>query len=134
MKIFPCSPKDDMINYIKMINDFLLRKAVHNMIDTSKVNHLKKKEVEKAIQIAQRTGVVRRLIIFGSTVTDECREESDVDICLDVNCETSDKRLRRPMYDLNEACDFNCDILFYHKLGDKLKKEIDSKGVEVYVN
>ncbi|MCD8067667.1 MAG: nucleotidyltransferase domain-containing protein [Lachnospiraceae bacterium] len=104
------------------------------MVDTSMVNAIKKEEVEKVIQIARKTDVIRRLIIFGSTVTDECREESDVDMCLDISCETSDKRLRRPMYEFNEACDFNCDILFYHKLGEKLKKEIDSNGVEVYVN
>lgn len=102
------------------------------MVDTSMVNDIKRKKVEKVIQIASNTGVVRRLIIFGSAVTNECREESDVDICLDISCETSDKRLRRPMYDFNEACDFNCDILFYHKLGEKLKREIDTKGVEVY--
>lgn len=104
------------------------------MVDTSMVNAIKQKEIEKVIQIAKNTGVVRRLIIFGSSVTEDCHEESDVDICLDISCETSDKRLRRPMYEFNEACDFNCDILFYHKLGEKLKKEIDSKGVEVYVN
>lgn len=104
------------------------------MVDTSMVNAIKQKEIEKVIQIAKNTGVVRRLIIFGSSVTEDCHEESDVDICLDISCETSDKRLHRPMYEFNEACDFNCDILFYHKLGEKLKKEIDSKGVEVYVN
>ncbi|MCD7955763.1 MAG: nucleotidyltransferase domain-containing protein [Lachnospiraceae bacterium] len=104
------------------------------MVDTSMVNVIKRKEVERVIQIARKTGVVRRLIIFGSAVTDDCREESDVDMCLDISCETSDKRLRRPMYDFNEACDFNCDILFYHKLGEKLRKEIDSKGVAVYVD
>lgn len=102
------------------------------MVDTSEVNAVKIKEVEKLIDIAIKTGVVKRLIIFGSAVTNDCHEESDVDMCLDVSCETSDKRLRRPVYELNEACDFNCDILFYHKLGANLKNEIDSKGVTVY--
>ncbi|MCD8134148.1 MAG: nucleotidyltransferase domain-containing protein [Clostridiales bacterium] len=102
------------------------------MVNTSKVNAVKKKEVEKLIEIAMGMGVVNRLIIFGSAVTNDCHNGSDVDICLDISCETSDKRLRRPVYELNEACDFNCDILFYHKLGENLKNEIDSKGVTVY--
>ncbi|MCD8379589.1 MAG: nucleotidyltransferase domain-containing protein [Lachnospiraceae bacterium] len=102
------------------------------MVNTSRVNAIKKKEVEKLIKIARDTGVVNRLVIFGSAVTNDCNEESDVDMCLDISCETSDKRLRRPVYELNEACDFNCDILFYHKLGENLRNEIDSKGVTVY--
>ncbi|MCD8150761.1 MAG: nucleotidyltransferase domain-containing protein [Clostridiales bacterium] len=102
------------------------------MVNTSKVNAMKKKEVERLIEISKKTGVVNRLIIFGSAITNDCHKESDVDMCLDVSCETSDKRLRRPVYELSEVCDFNCDILFYHKLGKNLKKEIDSKGVTVY--
>lgn len=102
------------------------------MINTSKVNAMKKQEIEKLINIAMETNVVERLIIFGSAVTSDCHKESDIDMCLEVSCETSDKRLRYPVYELNKACDFNCDILFYHKLGAKLKNEIDSKGVTVY--
>ncbi|MCD7883535.1 MAG: nucleotidyltransferase domain-containing protein [Lachnospiraceae bacterium] len=102
------------------------------MDNLSRINTIKRSEVEKTIQIAQMSDVIRRLIIFGSAVTDDCREESDVDICLDVSCSTRDKRLFRPVCDFNKACNYDCDIFFYHKLGNKLKREIDSKGVVVY--
>ncbi|MCC8106116.1 MAG: nucleotidyltransferase domain-containing protein [Clostridiales bacterium] len=103
------------------------------MDNLARISTVKRSEVEKTIQIAQTSDVIRRLIIFGSAVTDNCREESDVDICLDVSCSTRDKRLFRPVCDFNKACNYNCDVLFYHRLGEKLKKEIDTKGVEVYV-
>ncbi len=103
------------------------------MTDISKVNAVKRDAVEQAVEIAQETDVIKRLIVFGSAVTNDCGESSDIDLCLDVSCDTRDMRLFRPVCDFNKACDYNCDILFYQKIGDKLKKEIDTKGVEVYV-
>ncbi len=103
------------------------------MTDISKVNASKKDAIKNVVKVAQETDVIKRLIIFGSAVTNDCNESSDIDICLDVSCATRDMRLYRPVCDFNKVCDYNCDILFYQKIGEKLKKEIDEKGVEVYV-
>lgn len=102
------------------------------MDNLSKINIIKRKNVQEAVKIAKATSIIKRMIIFGSSVTNDCRDESDVDICLDVTCDVTDKRLFRPMYDIDKACDFNCDILLYHDIGTKLKQIIDRKGVEVY--
>ena len=72
------------------------------------------------------------MIIFGSSITDQCREQSDVDICLSTTYDIRSGNLSKLFSSLNKICGYNCDILLYERLGKRLKNEIDKKGVTVY--
>ena len=97
-----------------------------------KINPLKRDQVISCIKIAQRNSKISKMIIFGSSVRDDCTPNSDVDICLVINGTTKCREMYELARDINYACDYNCDILKYHKLNDKFKQEIESKGVVVY--
>lgn len=97
-----------------------------------KINPLKLQQVMACIEVAKKHPKIRKMIIFGSSVTNDCREDSDVDICLEINGSTRGREMFDLVADLCVACDHNCDILKYHKLNDKFKAEIDKKGVIIY--
>ena len=101
-------------------------------IDTSRVNRIKLDSVNKMINVARKYPFVKRLIIFGSSVTDYCTEESDIDVCVDIDCPDRGRDLHNLHVELCKTCDANCDILIYRRLNGQIKKEVDKKGVIVY--
>ncbi len=105
---------------------------MHEVIDVSKVNRLKLDSVKQMIAVAQKYPFVKRLIIFGSAVTDRCTDESDIDVCADVELQEKGLNLHNLHVDLCKTCDANCDILIYERLKGKIKDVIDTKGVTVY--
>lgn len=99
-----------------------------------RINWRKKDMVAQCVKIAEEEKTVRRMIIFGSSVTDACREDSDIDICLDMRSALVGSETYRTLSRITKACNLNCDILFYSDLSGRLKDEIDQKGVTVYVS
>lgn len=107
--------------------------------NTNKISIIKRDKIIKGLKfldsINNKEHVIDKVIIFGSSVTDDCTEESDIDICLYTNGEIScrNRNFFRIFGGLELEMDDLCDILLYHKLSDgKLKKEIEEKGVIVY--
>lgn len=96
------------------------------------INKLKINQVEKCIEAVKNYPKIKRLIIFGSSVTDKCDEESDLDICFDVTGSTKGVEMYHLLKDIGKACDYNYDYLTYSKTNGRIKKEIDEKGVVVY--
>lgn len=96
------------------------------------INPIKQDYVDKICDAAKESGIVNRLIIFGSAVTDHCDQESDLDICVDTDCEDNNRALFKLYVSMSRICDYNCDILTYSKLGEKIRNEVDQKGVLVY--
>lgn len=96
------------------------------------INPIKKDYVDKICDAAKESGIVNRLIIFGSAVTDYCEKESDLDICVDTDCADNNRALFRLYVKMSKICDYNCDILTYSKLGEKIRYEVEQKGVLVY--
>ena len=72
------------------------------------------------------------LFIFGSSVTDYCSKDSDIDICLDIEGSTKGMDLFEVSKNISKVCGYNCDMLTYGKLQGKIKEEVDTKGVVVY--
>ena len=105
---------------------------MEEMIDVSKVNNIKKAYVCQMIDVAREHDIVKRLIIFGSAVTDHCTDESDIDICADVSYQEKGLKVYKLGADLARICNGNCDILFYDRLKGRIKDEVDTKGVVVY--
>ncbi len=96
------------------------------------INPVKQVYVDKICDAAKESGIVNRLFIFGSAITEQCDGESDLDICVDTDCADNNRALFRLYVQISRICDYNCDILTYSKLGEKIRNEIDQKGVLVY--
>lgn len=101
--------------------------AMLNTIHSAKIEY-----IDKICYAAAQSNIVKRLFIFGSAVTDSCTDDSDLDICVDTDCEDNDVKLFNLYSTISKICDYNCDILTYRKLGSQIKGEVDSKGVIVY--
>ena len=97
------------------------------MIDQSK-RHM----VRKLCELAVKMPIVERIIVFGSAAENACTENSDLDICYVLNCDTKDKRARELSVETSRICDYNCDVVYYDLIGEELKHEIDAKGIVVY--
>ncbi|MBQ8074880.1 MAG: hypothetical protein IJ237_02740 [Oscillospiraceae bacterium] len=93
----------------------------------------KQKATQEAIDIAKKNDKIQRLIIFGSAVTPRCGALSDLDLAIDAPDISEDMFLQmaRQFY-----CGVNSevDVVHYNRIKNSLlKKEIDEKGVSVYV-
>jgi len=102
------------------------------MRNLSGIAEIKQNIVDKICDMAEKHTIVRRVIIFGSAASGNCTEESDVDICFDITCDTKGRATFDLSKETSRICDYNCDIFFYNLIGNKLRNEIDQKGVIVY--
>ena len=103
-----------------------------SVMNMDKVNISKRKQVSSCVEIVKTLPRIKRMIIFGSGVTDHCSVDSDLDICLDIEGSTKGMDLFEIAKNISKACDYNCDMLTYGKLKGRIKDEIDAKGVVVY--
>lgn len=84
--------------------------------------------------------VIRRVIIFGSSITRECYWGSDLDVCIDWNPDfykESDFIMTGRVLDariaIGSLIDGNGDILCYREDDDRgVYKDIREKGVDIY--
>ena len=102
------------------------------VMNIDKVNHIKRDQVSSCIEIVKTLPRIKRMIIFGSSVTDYCSKDSDIDICLDIEGSTKGMDLFEVSKNISKVCGYNCDMLTYGKLQGKIKEEVDTKGVVVY--
>jgi len=91
------------------------------------------KEVQRVIDKAKDNEQIKRIVVFGSSVTWNCGLGSDLDVAVFGNF---DEDMFMKVYRLlktDAQCDM--DILHYEDIrSELLKYEIDTKGVEIYVN
>ena len=93
----------------------------------------KQRAAQTAINLAQADGRIDRLVIFGSAVTMQCGMKSDMDIAVDAPNMSEDDfmKLARGFY---RGIDSEVDVIHYNNIHNALlKREIDEKGVPVYV-
>ena len=96
-----------------------------------RVYPLKQRSVAKIYEIAKNYPMIRKIYIFGSSVTNKCHVGSDLDICIDITAK--DGLMEYKLYEeIGNASDWNCDILMYHHIGEKLKRQIEKEGVIIY--
>ena len=102
-----------------------------------KINIIKRDKVIKGLRyiddMNEKCGypIIEKVIIFGSAVTDDCTEDSDIDLCFvtEYGCENPDYF---DIYGKTEIIiDDLCDIFSYKKTQGSLRSEIDM-GVTVY--
>ena len=71
-----------------------------------RINDIKRNQVSLCIEIVKELPRIKRMIIFGSGVTDNCTDESDLDICLDIEGSTRGLDLIEVSGKINKACDY----------------------------
>ena len=104
----------------------------HVMRNGMSVDVKKQNIVSELCDLAEKSPIIKRMIIFGSAAEKKCTDDSDIDICYDLTCNTQDKRARDLSVATSKICDYNCDVVYYDLIGTNLKNEIDTKGIVVY--
>lgn len=106
------------------------------VINANRINKLKLDKIKRAIDFieseSKKERVIEKVILFGSCITDNCTNRSDIDVCLVSNYDCKNKTFFNIYGRLPLVMDDSCDILIYSKLHGALKDEIDKKGVVVY--
>lgn len=90
----------------------------------------KQKDVQKIIEIAKGEKAIREVILFGSSITKNCSFNSDIDIALLIEGDTSvfyqiERKIRK-------AVSSEIDIINYGEIEDPSFKENVDKGVKIY--
>ncbi len=101
------------------------------------INEKKRDKIKKGVDYItlnnKGSHLIDKVIIYGSSITDNCRDNSDIDVCIktaeNVNCCSE---LTILLGNFEVATDDCCDIHIYGHLKGKIKDEIDNKGVTVY--
>lgn len=84
---------------------------------------IQQRKVKAIIDDLKKDKQVLKIIVFGSSTTDRCHIGSDVDIYFEsMNSETK----------LNKVYDFEYDLWNNNTVDERLKNEINKKGVIVY--
>lgn len=99
-----------------------------------KINIIKRDKVKRGLEYIEKNskGLIDKIFIFGSAVTDDCTEESDIDICFNTTYDCTNRDFFYLYGTLPLEMNDLCDIIILDKADEKLKKEILTKGVEVY--
>ena len=83
----------------------------------------------KAI-LAERFGVVT-LAVFGSTVRDEARQDSDIDILVQFNGPATSKRYFGLQFYLEDLLKHPVDLVTHKALREELRPYVESEAVNV---
>ena len=95
----------------------------------------KQRDVQRAIEIAQKTAGIRKLTVFGSAVTLDCGIGSDIDLAVDAPEIKDDDEFALMVRPIRQALESEIDIIHFNSIhSDLLRSEILTKGVDVYVN
>ena len=92
---------------------------------------LKQRQVAEIYNRAKNFGKIRRIIVFGSSVTPKCHIDSDLDLCIDADT-TDGLSVFQMQKAIGEACDWRCDIVMYPDIGNTLRETIHREGVVIY--
>lgn len=100
------------------------------------INPVKREKIKKGMEYLSKRndGCISKVVVFGSSLTENCTDDSDIDLCFFTNA-TCKNPVYADIYGKMEiVMDDLCDILSYRKLDDHggLKAEIDKNGVVIY--
>ena len=105
------------------------------ILNLEKINSIKRSKIENGMKYIDTMNgsepVISRVVVFGSAITDNCTENSDIDICLFTEYDNTNEKYRVIRGHLMDEMDDVCDILKYSRLNSSFKSQIE-KGVVVY--
>lgn len=102
--------------------------------DCKNIRHvypLKQRTVARLYEAALNHEVIRRIYVFGSSVTGRRNIDSDLDICIDADV-SDGMKIYHMQKEIGDICDWNCDIVMYSNIGERLRKTIREEGVVIY--
>ena len=97
----------------------------------SRIYPLKQAEVASIYDAVQGFDIVKKVYVFGSSTTGRCHVGSDLDICIEAD--TSDgMKVFDLQKEIGDICNWNCDIVMYGSIGNRLKNTVQQEGVIIY--
>lgn len=117
---------------MKKYNNFDLHFTFHikneniHFLHAQYVHPLKQDLVQEFQQDFQNDTNIKAAIVFGSGVEFRCNSYSDLDLCIERY--DSEKPFHYRAGDDGSAV----DILYADRIGEKLRKEIEEKGIVIY--
>ena len=106
------------------------------IINLDKINIIKREKIKKGLFFIDKNNkldsVIDKVVIFGSCVNENCEKDSDIDVCLFSDYDSHNPTFFHIFGGFSLEVEDACDMVVYNKVNEKLKKEIDSKGVVVY--
>lgn len=108
------------------------------MKNESLINPIKREIIKNIVSAARTEPMVRKIIIFGSSIREDCRADSDVDICIDWNQDCYDSEgvlkpftisMRRKISMLTKG---HVDVVNYGYLKGTYIEDAVKNGVVVY--
>ena len=124
-----------LTTYLKIVEALGLDLHVRNRYvikNLDRIDISKRKQVENCIEEIKRNPDITKLTVFGSAARNECTESSDLDLCITVVDNADESALHDTRVRIGRSCEYNCDLLEYGRLSEKLKNNITRTGVEVY--
>lgn len=115
--------------FSRVSEPFLNRKYIHP---------LKQKEVYSITQMAKQYDFIRKIVIFGSSITNRCNETSDLDLWIDCSVDSFDSYgvftpiANEIIIKIKEITKYNSDVLFTEQLVGSLVEKDARSGVCVY--
>ena len=105
---------------------FDLKRESITFLNAEYIHPLKQDLVQELQQDFRKDSNVKAAIVFGSGVEFRCNSYSDLDLCIE-------------RYDFDRAFCYEAgkegeemDILYADRIGEKLRKEIQTKGIVVF--
>jgi predicted nucleotidyltransferase len=109
-----------------------------SFMNVNRVHPLKQKLVRNIVEEAKKENVVKRIIIFGSSIRYDCDITSDLDICIDwmMDCYDENGILLPFTQNMRKCISFEtkgrADVVNYDYLEDTVLAEAVKEGVVVY--
>ncbi|MBR4746591.1 MAG: nucleotidyltransferase domain-containing protein, partial [Desulfovibrio sp.] len=94
-------------------------------MNLEKISPIKRAKIEKGIDLVEQCNenekIIEKMIIFGSSVTNHCTEDSDIDVCLVSDYTTANNAYFGVHGGLGRVMDDAVDIFNFKQIGEKLK-------------
>lgn len=100
-----------------------------------KINEIKRVEVEKIAKYIEETdtkNIIDKVIVFGSSVREDCTTESDIDICIISKYDSKNPLFFEIFGTIPMIIDSECDLLNFKYISAELKNNILTTGVIIY--
>ena len=106
------------------------------IINIEKINPIKRDKIIKCLEhidlCNRHKKMVDKVLIFGSSVRNDCTEESDIDICLFTDYSCKDRDYFNLYRKIARKADDICDIFVFKKVSEKFQRHLLNTGVFVY--
>ena len=127
--------KDNKVNNIKHINKNYLFKMICDCpgVDIRRVFPTKQKVVKKINENFKNDKRIACIILFGSSVTFRCNQNSDLDLMVRLNNKQDSNEIKNEISEkIQELYDWNSDIIWYDRIekSDRIYQNI-LKGVQI---